>query len=135
MNLHRTRKIIIGIGLAGWLLCLSWAVLLGGCSWFGGSGDYVTNISSPQPEVASKAMNKAAKEKSPLAIAPLVKRLYDEDPAMRLSAIKALHRITGEDMGYRSYEPQVKRMAAIQRWEAYLVQEGLQNEQEEHEQL
>jgi hypothetical protein len=109
--------------------------LLGGCSWFGGSGDYVTNISSPQPEVASKAMNKAAQEKSRLAITPLVKRLYDEDPAMRLSAIKTLQSITGEDMGYRSYEPQVKRMAAIQRWEAYLVQEGLQNEQEEHEQL
>ncbi len=80
-------------------------------------------------------MNTAAQKKSRLAIVPLVKRLYDEDPVMRLSAIRALQRITAEDMGYRSYEPQVKRMAAIERWEAWLVQEGLQNGQESHEKL
>ncbi len=88
-------------------------------------------ISAAQPEVASKAMNKAAQKKDRRAIVPLVKRLYDEDSAIRLSAIRALQSITGEDMGYRSYEPEVKRVAAIKRWEAWLVQEGLQNGSEE----
>ena len=58
-------------------------------------------------------------------IVPLVKRLYDEDAAMRLSAIRALKDITGEDMGYRHYEPEVERVAAIKRWEDWLVKEGL----------
>ena len=134
MNLHRTRQFKRGSLVAAWLLCVCWTVVPSGCGWLG-SGDYVKNISSVQPEVASKAMNTAAQKKSRLAIVPLEKRLYDEDPVMRLSAIRALQRITGEDMGYRSYEPQVKRMAAIKRWEAWLVQEGLQNGQESHEKL
>ncbi len=88
-------------------------------------------ISAAQPEVASTAMNKAAQKKDRRAIVPLVKRLYDEDSAIRLSAIRALQSITGEDMGYRSYEPEVNRVAAIKRWEAWLVEEGLQNGPEE----
>ena len=111
-------------------MCVCWVVVPGGCGWLTG-GDYVKKISSPQPEVAREAMNKAAQNKSRRAIVPLVKRLYDEDPAIRLSAIRALEDITGEDMGYRSYEPEVKRVAAIKRWEAWLVQEGLVSEKEE----
>ncbi len=129
MSADRARKIKVGYLVGGWLLCVCWTVVPSGCGWLG-SGDYVKNISSVQPEVASKAMNTAAQKKSRLAIVPLVKRLYDEDPAIRLSAIKALHRITGEDMGYRSYEPEVKRVAAIKRWEAWLIQEGLLSGQE-----
>ena len=88
-------------------------------------------ISAAQPEVASQAMNKAAQKKDRRAIVPLVKRLYDEDSAIRLSAYRALQSITGEDMGYRNYEPEVKRVAAIKRWETWLVEEGLQNGPEE----
>ncbi len=102
----------------------------GGCGWLG-SSDYVKNISAGKPEVATVAMNKAAQTKSRRAIVPLVKRLYDEDSAIRLSAIRALENITGEDMGYRSYEPEVKRIAAIKRWEAWMVEEGLASGQED----
>ena len=87
------------------------------------------NISAGKPEVASAAMNKAAANKDRTAIVPLVKRLYDEDPAIRITAIRALKNITGEDMGYRSYSDQVERMTAIERWEAWLVKEGLVSEQ------
>ena len=94
------------------------------------SGDYVKRISSIKPDVASVAMNEAAAAKSRRAIVALVKRLYDEDPAIRLSAISALEDITGETMGYRSYESEVKRAAAVKRWEAWLVEQGLGVEQE-----
>ena len=94
------------------------------------SGDYVKRISSAKPDVASKAMNEAAAAQSRRAIEPLVKRLYDEDPAIRMSAIRALEDITGETIGYRSYESEVKRVAAIKRWEAWLVEQGLASEQE-----
>ena len=83
------------------------------------------NISSAQPDVATEAMNQAAKNKSTPAIVPLVKRLYAEDPVIRLSAIRALKDITGQDFGYRYYEPEVKRIEAIKRWQAWLVQQNL----------
>ena len=98
--------------------------LLSGCNLLT-SGDYVKNISASQPEVATEAMNKAAEKKNRQAIVPLVKRLYDEDPVIRLSAIKALKNITGEDMSYHSYEPEVKRIAAIKRWEAWLIEQKI----------
>ena len=110
--------------VAGGLVWACCAVLLGGCNLLT-SGDYVKNISASQPEVATEAMNKAAEKKNRQAIVPLVKRLYDEDPVIRLSAIKALKTITGEDMGYHSYEPEVKRIAAIKRWEAWLIEQKL----------
>ena len=130
MSAARAKKLKRSWLVSGWLLWACWAVVPGGCGWVG-SGDYVKNISAADPEVATVAMNKAAQTKSRGAIVPLVKRLYDEDPAIRLSAIKALQSITGEDMGYRSYEPEVKRIAAIKRWEAWLAEEGLVSEKEE----
>ena len=106
-------------------------VLLGGCNLFSGSGDYVKEISAAQPDVATAAMSKASETKSQRAIEPLVKRLYDEDPVIRLSAITALRDITGEDMGYRYYEPEVKRVAAIKRWEGWVKEQELVADQQE----
>ena len=91
------------------------------------------NISSVKPEVATEAMNQAANNKSRRAIVPLVKRLYSEDPVIRLSAIKALADITGLDFGYRYYEPEVKRVEAIKRWQAWLVEQNLVATQEQAE--
>ena len=119
------------VALAAGLLLVCWGVLLGGCSLFAGKGDYVKNISAAQADVATAAMSKAVENKSPEAIVPLVKRLYDEDPVIRLSAITALRDITGEDMGYRYYEPEVKRVAAIKRWEGWVKEQELVADQQE----
>jgi hypothetical protein len=109
-----------------------WALLTSGCN-LGASGDYVKNISSVKPDVATEAMSQAASNKSSRAIVPLVKRLHSEDPVIRLSAIRALKDITGQDLGYRSYEPQVKRVEAIERWQAWLVEQNLVVTQEQDE--
>ena len=127
MKTNELNKIKPGVKAAvaaGCLVWVFWLVLLGGCNLLT-SGDYVKNISASQPEVATEAMNKAAEKKNRQAIVPLVKRLYDEDPVIRLTAIKALKNITGEDMGYHSYEPEVKRITAIKRWEAWLIEQKL----------
>ena len=115
--------------------CLFWAcwmILPSGCT-FGRSGDYVKNISSVKPEVATQAMGQAAQNKSQRAIVPLVKRLYSEDPVIRLSAIRALKDITGQDLGYRYYEPEIKRIEAIERWEAWIVEQNLVTDQQQAE--
>ena len=123
--IEMSQKLKRGFLIGGWLILVCWAVLLSGCGWFGWGSD-VKNISAAKPEVATKAMSQAGQQKNREAIVPLVKRLYDEDPAIRLSAIKALKNITGEDMGYRSYEPEVDRIAAIKRWETWMIKEGLE---------
>ena len=106
-------------------LRLAWAgLILAGCSG-AKSGNYLENISAGKPEIATSAMNEAAQKKSPEAIVPLIKRLHDEDPAIRLSAITALKSITGQDFGYRSYEPPTKRALAIQRWWDWAQQENI----------
>ena len=42
-----------------------------------------------------------------------------------VSVNKALEKITGEDMGYRGYEPETKRIEAIKRWEAWVEEQNL----------
>ena len=114
------------------LLWACWTLALAGCN-LGASGDYVKNISSIKPDVATEAMSQAASNKSTRAIVPLVKRLHSEDPVIRLSAIRALKEITGQDLGYRSYEPEVKRVEAIERWQAWLVEQNFLVTQEQDE--
>ena len=41
--------------------------------------------------------------------------------------------ITGQDLGYRSYEAQVKRVKAIERWQAWIVEQNLIVTQEQDE--
>ena len=107
-----------------------WLLLSTGCNPRV-SSDYVQNISSVSPEVATEAMSIAAENKSTRAIEPLVQRLYDEDSVIRLSAVRALKEITGQDFGYRYYEPESQRIQAIKRWEAWLAQQNAVVEEEE----
>ena len=131
MELDGLKTLKPSVAVGGWLFCICWALLPAGCNPI--SGDYVKNISSVKPEVATEAMSQAARNKSSRAIVPLVKRLHAEDPVIRLSAIRALKEITGQDLGYRSYEPQVKRVEAIERWQDWLVEQNLVVTQEQDE--
>lgn len=70
-------------------------------------------------------MNTAAEKNDQRALLPLVRRLYDEDPATRFCANQALMDITGEDMDFHNYEPPHKRAEAIRRWWSWLRQQGL----------
>ena len=50
----------------------------------------------------------------------LVKSLVSDDPAVRLYAIGALERLTGETFGYRYYDGPAKREPAVKRWRQWL---------------
>lgn len=127
-----SRPKVVPLAIATVACSVCWALFWSGCN-SGVSRDYVKNISSAKPEVATDAMNKAAENKSTRAIVPLVKRLYSEDEAIRLSAIGALKEITGQDLGYRYYEPETKRVQAIKRWEAWIVEQNLVGTQDQVE--
>ena len=119
----------LGVALA----CLA-GLLLTGCGSAGLSRDYLKDISAEKPEIATAAMNQAALAKDQKAVEPLIKRLYDEDPAIRLSAIQALQSITDQTMGYRSYESEVERTEAIKRWNVWLAEQKLKLAEEQAQQ-
>jgi hypothetical protein len=48
----------------------------------------------------------------------LVRSLRSDDAVVRMAAIDALRRATGEDLGYRFDDPPKARAEAISRWEA-----------------
>lgn len=58
-------------------------------------------------------------------LAELVHALSDKDPAIRLFAIRSLHERTGQMLDYRYYEAPDKRQPAIDRWHAWLSDQGI----------
>jgi hypothetical protein len=62
------------------------------------------------------AITRAGQQKDASAIPDLIQQLDSDDAAVRMYAIGALHRITGERKGYVYYAPQADRDAAIERW-------------------
>ncbi len=50
----------------------------------------------------------------------MVRDLDDSDPAVRFYAIQGLYHLSGDTLGYRYYDDQPTRAAAIGRWRAWL---------------
>lgn len=63
-----------------------------------------------------RAIQEAAQRNDRAAIPRLVEQLDADDAAVRAMAIATLRRLTGEDYGYRDYDPPELRRTAIQRW-------------------
>lgn len=75
---------------------------------------------SANPSAKLYAIEKAARSGDTSALPQLVEQLDSDDPAVRLMAIEALRRLTGEDHGYCHDDPALLRREAIKRWVAAL---------------
>lgn len=62
------------------------------------------------------AIARAADEDNQSAVRPLIEALDDPDPGLRMLAIAALERITGQTMGYDATAPESARDEAIREW-------------------
>lgn len=71
---------------------------------------------SADPASKLYAIVRAGETKDASAIPHLIEQLNSDDQAVRMYAIGALRRITGEDHGYVYYAPPSRREEAIQRW-------------------
>lgn len=80
------------------------------------------DVRHPDPSVKIPAMKKAVREQDRAAIAPLIDDLDNDDPAVRLYAIEALERMTGETHGYQYWDDAKDRAPAIMRWRAWLAE-------------
>ena len=71
---------------------------------------------SVDPQERTAALLKAARSGEAAAIPELIIMLESSDPAERMLADETLKRLTGQDFGYRHYDPAWKRQPAVDAW-------------------
>lgn len=99
-------------GLILTMLCAGTMMILGGCTPPASKGDF----ESPDPAAKLYAVTRAGQEHNAARIPQLIEQLGSDDPAVRMYAILALEKITGERLGYVYYDPPNRRTEAIDRW-------------------
>ncbi|MHC4414531.1 MAG: HEAT repeat domain-containing protein [Planctomycetota bacterium] len=97
--------------LVKWTIAAA-AALLGSCAPAATEGGF----DSANPAAKLYAIEQAARAGDSSAAARIVEQLDSDDPAVRMLAIAALERLTGETYGYRYYDPPYLRRAAVERW-------------------
>ncbi|MFW6146185.1 MAG: HEAT repeat domain-containing protein [Planctomycetota bacterium] len=94
---------------------------LAGCSALGlGRKSLYVRLQSEDDQVRIAAAVEAGRTGDRGAAAYLVELLADDAPAVRLFAVEALRRITGQALGYRWYADEASRRGAIGRWRRWL---------------
>ena len=77
---------------------------------------------SKDPGERAAAIKHAAEIQDGSVIHILIDRLEDQDEAVRLFAILALEKLTGQRHGYNYHASEVERFRAVQRWRRYLAE-------------
>lgn len=87
--------------------------IMGGCGPKASEGGF----DSDNPAAKLYAIRDAGERKDTTAVPQLVEQLDNDDPAVRVFAIEALERITGQRMGYNPNVSRHDRAKAVNRWE------------------
>jgi hypothetical protein len=82
------------------------------------------SVKDPDPSIKIPAMKVAVEKKDLVAACQMVRDLESDDPAVRLYAIEALYRLTGERFGYLFYADEDQREPAVKRWRQWAVENG-----------
>jgi len=96
-----------------------WVVALGvALAWLSGCAPPISEggFDSAQPAAKLYAIRRAGAARNSDAVPKLIEQLDSDDPAVRMFAIEALARITGERRGYGPYAPPYERDMAVARW-------------------
>lgn len=72
------------------------------------------------PQSRIPALVGSARASDPDSLDQLIYALGDDDAAVRLFAIQSLKDRTGQDLGYRYYDPPEQRAQAQRRWRQWL---------------
>jgi hypothetical protein len=78
---------------------------------------------SPNPAARLYAIHGAGRSGDKAAVPRLVECLESDDGAVRMMAIVALQRITGERRGFDPYAPAEQRQVAVREWAAAIGQD------------
>lgn len=93
-----------------------------GVSAASGCGYGPRSVSDPDPAVKIPAIELAVQENDRGALPQLVADLDNADPAVRFYAVRALRKLTGQDLGYKYYFDDDGRKAAVDRWKKWLAE-------------
>ena len=107
-----SREHMLGLMIGRRLLGVPGLLLLCSC----GPSMTEGGFDAASPAARSHAIEQAARAGDLDAVPKIVEQLDADDPAIRMLAIDALHRLTGETYGFHHYDPPYERHAAIRRW-------------------
>ncbi len=79
-------------------------------------------VQNQAPFVRARAVGLARRQPDFRALSPLVERLSDGDPVVRLAAHEELRRRTGRDFGYVPWAGPEERAGAVTRWQNFVGQ-------------
>ncbi len=79
------------------------------------------SVYSDDPDLKVLAIKRDVDDHDPQDEPALVHDLDDRDPAVRFYSIQGLERLTGLTLGYRSFDDEPTRAAAVARWHAWLA--------------
>jgi hypothetical protein len=101
---------------AGAWLCLGLA--------FGGPGCGIAprnfrSLNHPASVVRARSVGYGENLPESRVVPPLIERLNDPDPVVRMSAHEELRRRTGQDFGYVPWTPPAERAPSVERWRAW----------------
>ncbi len=100
----------------GVLICIA-AVFLCSCGRLPvGQDEIYAHLQSEDPGVRIEAIGRAGEQKLVKAVPYLIDRLTDSEEDVRLFAIIALEKITGERRGYVYYGPAADRQRIARQW-------------------
>jgi hypothetical protein len=100
-----------------WRLSIGAMLAIAGC---GGGAREPRVVTNPDPSVKIPAIKQAVRQGDADVVPQLVKDLDSDDPAVRLYAIEALERLTGQTFGYRYFDDERERAPALKRWQEWL---------------
>jgi hypothetical protein len=106
------------------LLCLWRGVCVLAAAVAGCASPPEKGVVDDNPSVRIRAIKRADERKDFSVVKDLVGQLGDDDPAVRFYAIAGLVRLTGDDHGYRYYDPLNLRQEAVERWKQWLNKSG-----------
>ncbi|MEM8782611.1 MAG: hypothetical protein AAGE65_07100 [Planctomycetota bacterium] len=91
------------------------------------------DLSSDRAAARVPALVEQARLGDDADFASLIRALDDHDPAVRFAAARSLHTLTGQDLGYRFFDPRLERQDAVARWQDWLIrrQTALPDESEQ----
>ena len=98
------------------------AILATAAAW-GCSASVAPSYDDPVPAARIGAIERSAAAMDRTQCENIIESLDDNDPSVRLAAIGALQRLTGETFGYRFNATSGERAEAIGRWKDWLVRQ------------
>jgi hypothetical protein len=79
-------------------------------------------MNNPAPLVRARAAQLGDRLPESSVIPPLLVRLEDSVPVVRLSAHEELRRRTGQDFGYHPWDDAAQRAESVRRWRLWWAQ-------------